>query len=102
MLSNSSRTPAPATTASTPQHSTGAASRSERSTICSVMSATSKCETSPAVANSAVARSGSSVCRCTFSVWLSPTTRTESPSRSSGSCQATGSSSVPVTAKFVQ
>ena len=59
-----------------------------RSATCSVMSATSRCETSPISANSAVARSGSSVCRWTLSVWLSPTTSTESPNRSSGSFQA--------------
>ena len=94
--------PEPATTASTPQAWTASARRSLRSCTCSVMSATSRCETSPISSNSAVARPGSSVCRWTFSVWLSPTTSTESPSRSRSSFQAAGSSPSPVTAKFVQ
>ena len=61
-----------------------------RSATCSVMSATSRWETSPSPANSAVARSGSSVCRWTLSVWPSPTTSTESPSSSSGSVHDVG------------
>jgi len=101
-LSNSSLMPEPVMTASTPQVSIATARRSLRWAICSVMSAMSRCETSPISANSAVTRSGSSVCRWTFSVWLSPTTSTESPNRSSGSFQLVGSRSSPVTAKFVQ
>ena len=46
---------------------------------CACMSATSRCETSPAPWNSAVAASGSSVWTWTFSVAASPTTSTESP-----------------------
>ena len=78
-LSNSSRIPAPATTASTPDACMASASRSLRCCTWSVMSATSRCETSPISSNSAVARPGSSVCRWTLRVWLSPTTSTESP-----------------------
>jgi hypothetical protein len=66
------------------------------------MSATSRRDTSPACANTAVARSGSSVCTCTFSVVVSPTTSTESPSCSSGAMKRPELSPVPVTAKFVQ
>ena len=66
------------------------------------MSATSRRETDPTPANSPVARSGSSVWTCTFSVRWSPTTSTESPIDSSASTQSDGSSASPVTAKFVQ
>ena len=54
------------------------------------------------VANTAVASSGLSVCMCTFSVVASPTTRTESPSSSSGVMKRPELSPTPVTAKFVQ
>ena len=53
-------------------------------------------------ANSAVAASGSSVWTWTFSVVWSPTTSTESPSRSSAATNRRCSSPVPVTAKLVQ
>ena len=66
------------------------------------MSATSSRETAPAPANSAVARSGSSVWTCTLSVRASPTTSTESPIDSSVSIHVDGSRPSPVTAKLVQ
>ena len=56
------------------------------------MSATSSRETSPASSNRSVARSGSSVWTWIFSVLLSPTTSTESPSRSSRAIHGPGSS----------
>ena len=66
------------------------------------MSATSSRETSPASSNTAVASSGSSVCRWTFRVLASPTTSTESPSSSSGAMKRLALRPLPVTAKFVQ
>ena len=94
--------PLPATTATTPHVAVGTASRSKRSWTCSCMSATSRRETAPIPANSVVARSGSSVWTCTFSVRWSPTTSTESPIDSSVSTHVEGSRPSPVTAKFVQ
>ncbi len=92
------------TPASTPPSSGEAASlrRSLRSASCRRMSATSRRETSPAPVNTAVACSGSSVCRCTFRVVVSPTTSTESPSASSGAMKRPGLNPSPVTAKLVQ
>jgi hypothetical protein len=116
-LSKSASRPGPVATASAPQHcstATGATapwplpppptsvSRSARSWTCACMSATSSRDTSPAPANSAVARSGSSVCTWTFSVLASPTTSTLSPIASSSGTKAPASRSEPVTAKFVQ
>ena len=66
------------------------------------MSAMSRRETSPVPSNTAVARSGSSMCTCTFSVRESPTTSTESPSCSSGAMKRVALSPSPVTAKLVQ
>ena len=76
--------------------------RSSRAAVWARMSAMSRRETSPVPSNTAVARSGSSVCTCTFSVRASPTTSTESPSRSSGAMKRAALSPSPVTAKLVQ
>ena len=79
------------------------ASRALRSATCSRMSATSRRDTSPFCAMKiAIARSGSSVCTCTLSVFGSPTTSTESPISSSSGTTFCVSSSSPVTTKFVQ
>ena len=79
--------PALATTASTPQRAPSASWRA-RAATCACMSATSRCETSPAPASTAIAWSGWSVWTWIFSVRASPTTSTESPSASSASREA--------------
>ena len=88
-LSNSELMPAPLDTATAP-HTGGAVATSrarERSTWAR-MSATSRCETAPCAANTAVTASGSSVWMCTLSVVWSPTISSESPSRSSAGANA--------------
>ena len=79
-----------------------ASRRSSRCCVCACMFAISTPSIVPRAIPSESARPGSSVCTCTLSALLSPTTSSESPSCSSSASSSSASSPSPSTTNTVQ